>query len=396
MKAVNRPLRTAVIGVTGYGHWHLKSLRVLVEEGLAEICAATIINQDEIPDICEELRSQGCRIYSDYRTMLEAESGRIDLCCIPTGIHWHRPMTVEALRAGMHVLVEKPVAATVEDSEAMLQARNTSGKQVFVGFQNMYAADLWRTKELLVSGELGQLKSIRVQVMWPRSRSYYSRTDWAGKLNLRGIPIFDSPANNAMAHFIMMALFWGGPSRREVVNIESLEVELYRAQKIESFDTLSARAKTHDGPELLFNMSHSSECLCPAKIVVEGERGRLHWSETGGTQIENSDEDGDLKHFAPYPDTRFVMFREICKALEGRSDTVCDLDIATAHTRFIHQLHHNTEILDLPEGLVKTRTTNKDQFVYMETLHERLQQAHQSHSLLSEVGLPQARLSAQA
>ncbi len=104
-------IRAAIIGVSGYGATIYSDLMREKNNGLLEITAATIINQNEEKAKCDELKAMGCRLYTDYREMLGNE--KLDICFIPTGIHLHAPMTVAALEAGVNVVVEKPAAATV-------------------------------------------------------------------------------------------------------------------------------------------------------------------------------------------------------------------------------------------------------------------------------------------
>nr|WP_246455891.1 Gfo/Idh/MocA family oxidoreductase [Ruficoccus amylovorans] len=377
-----------MIGVSGYGNCHYESICALVDQGVVQLCAATVINPDEEVDKCAALRANGCRLYTDYRTMLTQEAGQIDLCCIPTGIGWHRTMTVAALKAGMNVLVEKPAAATVEEVEAMLDARQMTGKQVFVGFQDMYDDALWKVKERFVTGKFGRLKHLRVGALWPRSTAYYERTNWAGKLYMGHTPILDSPANNAMAHFIMIALFLAGDSRESVSTTSRLEGELFRAQRIESFDTISVRATLQNDTELFVNLSHSTEDLMPAEIVVETTAGDYTWLTDEGHTLTH--DQGKVEKF-PYrrgDTSRITMLRHICEHLQGYPSNVCTLAMARGHTAFIEQLHRKLCIQDVPTGSTNTIQTCDEDFIQIPGLSEALRKAHQQGRLLRDVGHP--------
>ncbi|MCC6416053.1 MAG: Gfo/Idh/MocA family oxidoreductase, partial [Opitutaceae bacterium] len=134
----------ALIGVSGYARIYLQLIRESLARSEIKLVAAVVINAQEEAAIVAELTGLGGAIYGDYRTMLAEERGRIDLCMIPTGIHWHAEMTIAALRAGANVLVEKPLAATLADAEAIARASSESGKFVAVGFQDYYeSATQW-------------------------------------------------------------------------------------------------------------------------------------------------------------------------------------------------------------------------------------------------------------
>src|SRR5690606_37279986 len=112
--------------------------------------------------------------------MLREQRGRIDLCLIPTGIPWHARMTIAALRAGANVLVEKPLAGSIAEVEAVHAEEKRSGKFVAVGFQDLYdPGTAWLKKEL-VSGTIGTIQAVRFLGLWPRRRSYFTRNEWAG------------------------------------------------------------------------------------------------------------------------------------------------------------------------------------------------------------------------
>ncbi|MBC2603857.1 Gfo/Idh/MocA family protein [Puniceicoccus vermicola] len=389
MKACKKTLRVALVGVSGYAHWHYNMLIALADAGRITLRACVIINQEEESARCEKLESMGSRLYGDFDQMLAEEGSELDLCCIPTGIRLHRSMTIAALDRDMHVLVEKPAAGSLEEVRQMQVARDRSGRQVFVGFQNMYADDLLHVKDLLVSRMLGAILRIKVQVCWPRPESYYTRNDWAGRLVVAGCPVFDSPANNAMAHFIMMALFWAGPTRSTMAAWSDLEAHLYRSQEIESFDTLSAKLRTQSGAEILWNMTHSSSELLRPEIVVECERGAIIWREDEGGRVcftEDSTEPDIV--FDPFPETRQVMFRKVVNVVTGSGEFVCDLDMASSHTRFIEELHRISRIQQVCGDRILERMEEGKSYRYVSGLTEMIRSAHATGTLLPQISSP--------
>lgn len=379
----DKPLRIALVGVSGYARWYYEILRNGTRAGKWSLRAVTVINQAQEQACCDELHSMGVRVYPDFDTMLAAERGQIDWCCLPVGIVWHASMTTACLRAGMHVLVEKPVASSTAQIEDMLCARNQSGHQVFVGFQNMYADGLWKIKDILISGVLGRLKRIRILACWPRANSYYHRNDWAGKIMVDGMPVYDSPANNAMAHYIMMALFWAGSTRDGHARWTDIEANLYRAQRIESFDTVSARVALDGGSDLMVNMTHSSEEHIDAQIVVECERGRIDWSEADGSRVCIQDSTTPEITLPPFPETRDVMFQHIWETLNGDGAHVCTLDMAAAHSHFIQALHRAAEICEVDPAHVHDVCIDGEVYTRIEGAGEGLKRAHEEGELFS-------------
>ncbi len=132
-----------------------------------------------------------------------------DVLTVPIGIHHHVPVSVTALQAGLHVYCEKPVAATVQDVDTLIDAQARPGRQVAVGYQHICSNAMQQLKQRVVSGRLGQLHTATMLCGWPRSKQYYSRNEWTGKLRIGRDWILDSPANNAHAHYVLNLLFAG-------------------------------------------------------------------------------------------------------------------------------------------------------------------------------------------
>ena len=121
-------INAAIIGVSGFGAVHLNDLFREHEAGRVNFVAAVIHQNQVTPENLEKIKALNVEIFTDYPSMLTKWAGKLDLCCIPTGIALHRPMTEAALAAGANVFVEKPVAPVLEDAEAMEAAARKAGK----------------------------------------------------------------------------------------------------------------------------------------------------------------------------------------------------------------------------------------------------------------------------
>ena len=97
----------------------------------------------------------GIRTYTDYRDLLaDPDVDLVDIC-LP--VELHRPVAIEALQAGKHVLVEKPIAPTLADADAMIQAAEEAGKRLFVAHVLRFFPEFAFVKQALESGEYGRL-----------------------------------------------------------------------------------------------------------------------------------------------------------------------------------------------------------------------------------------------
>ena len=116
-------LKSAIIGVSGYGRFIYNLMKEAQDQGLLNISAAVIRTPSKAQDVYDELKAAGASIFSSADEMFDALKGKIDLVCIPTGIETHRPLTIAAMKAGAHVMVEKPLAGTLEEIEEMMEAK---------------------------------------------------------------------------------------------------------------------------------------------------------------------------------------------------------------------------------------------------------------------------------
>ena len=379
--AENTP-RAALVGVTGFGARHLETLNQLRENGEVRLEAATVINREEAAESCAGLERSGVRIYDDHTAMLEAEKEGIDCVFIPTGIRWHAPMTVAALEAGCHVYVEKPAAGTVAEVDAMIAARDRAGRSVAVGFQDQYHPATRQVKQSLLDGRIGALRRISVLGLWPRPESYYTRNGWAGRLEVEGAVIRDSPAQNALAHFLMAALNYAGPSPDKAAEPVSVGGSLYRAKPIESFDTCSLRIGTDTGVEILFHASHSCATQHAPQLAFHGDSGTATWDIGKGYDFGDGGEPIEAPSGAPlFP----VAFRSMLAAVRDGKTPACPLENARCHTRVIETAHTQLTIHDAPADRIRKVTTPKGELRVIDGIEDQLRDCHENGATLGEL-----------
>jgi predicted dehydrogenase len=195
-------LRVAIVGVSGYGAILTDLLSSFAAEGKVRFVAATVVNRAQQSARCDLLERQNVRVFDDYREMFSASGPAIDLCLVPVGIPWHASVAIAALEAGCHVLVEKPLAGDYADAGRIEQAARKTGKQLFVGFQDLCDPGVWEIKEALLGKRIGEITEIRASGAWPRPVGYFERNEWAGKVTLDGVAVHDVPWNPAAGKFI--------------------------------------------------------------------------------------------------------------------------------------------------------------------------------------------------
>lgn len=139
------------VGVVGCGYWGSKHVRTLLSlEAVSRVC---------VIDPSDERRAAVTRVYprvDEYRTLSDA-LGQLDAVVIASPPTLHAPLALEAIARGVHVLVEKPLAPTVQEGQAMVRAAEKKGVTLMVGHTFEYHSAVWELRSMVQRGDLGDL-----------------------------------------------------------------------------------------------------------------------------------------------------------------------------------------------------------------------------------------------
>lgn len=343
-----RPIRIALIGVTGYALAYFEDLHKLVEAGRAQWAAATVINPEQAPEQMRFFKDHKVPVYSDYREMLDRENANIDWVCIPTAIGWHAQMTIDCLELGKQVLVEKPLAPTLQDVDAIRAAELASGITVCVGFQHTYLEETWEIKRRLLDGEIGEVKRVDCIALWPRSTHYYARNNWAGQLHDGRSWVLDSPLHNGLSHMVNLIMFWTGSTPEKPGELVRVNAEMYRAKPIEGFDTIRTVAEMANGIEAAVILTHSNTNAIDPEIRITGTKGTLIWRFRGHHTFYTRKGDYSIKTPGLLR-IREIMFETVLDRIEGKGGNYCSTEIARGTAKWVNAVHDAAPIHEVPK-----------------------------------------------
>ena len=160
--------RLALIGVGMIGKRHLKAMRDVEEAELAALV-------DTVPGVSGLAREWSVPFFETTDSMLKEIAPDGVIVCTPTEVHLEP--VLQSLDAGAHVLVEKPITASLEEARKIIEKASATRKQVLVGHHRRHYGILHKTKQLLNDGALGQL--IAVHGMWTtRKADAYYEPEW--------------------------------------------------------------------------------------------------------------------------------------------------------------------------------------------------------------------------
>ena len=385
-------INAAIIGVSGFGVTHLNDLFREHEAGRLNFIAAVIHQNQVSPENLERIKALNVEIFTDYPSMFAKLAGKIDICCIPTGIALHRPMTEAALAAGANVFVEKPVAPVLADAEAMEAAARKAGKFVAVGYQTIYQPETRRIKELILSGKLGKVKRLKCYALWPRKNAYYGRNGWAGALfGPNGNPILDSPFTNAVAHYLNLLLFYAGNTFEGTADVKSVEAGMFRVNPIESCDTADMRILTKDGKEILFYVSHAIPSTEGPISAIECEKGIIHYTqkETVVTDLEGN----EIDRFASADslETRLNVWKGVRGRIEDPNTFICTVRLASKAVLVSNAAFDSAPIVDLPASLIDSNVdADGNTLRVIRPMEELIKKCYNENRLITKADFPYA------
>lgn len=240
--------RLAVVGIHGYGVSHLRAATERLDRiDLVGVC-------DTKPDDSGRL-DPSVPVFTDVAELLDRT--RPEIVTIATPIHTHLPFAEAALRSGADVLLEKPPVATMEQFDRLLAVAAETGRVVQIGFQSLGSAAFPALDAMIDSGRLGELVGISGVGVWLRTFSYWRRSAWAGRRVIDGVPVMDGVITNPLAHATSAALRLARAQRAD--ELAEVEVDLFRANAIESDDTSVVRVVTNDGTRVTLGLTLCAE-----------------------------------------------------------------------------------------------------------------------------------------
>ncbi|MBN2304173.1 MAG: Gfo/Idh/MocA family oxidoreductase [Anaerolineae bacterium] len=195
-------LRYAVIGIgAGISRQHLEAIKAVG----GEIVGVVDINAEVGQYRAGEL---GCPYFPDTDTLL-AEAPP-DVASIITPHPFHAPQAIQCLEAGVHVLVEKPIAVEVAESDAMIAAAERAGRLLAVNFQQRLRPEIVAAHRLIQDGHLGKIQNADMKMTWTRTASYYRTSPWRGTWNGEGGGVL---LNQAPHELDLLCYLLGLPAR---------------------------------------------------------------------------------------------------------------------------------------------------------------------------------------
>ncbi|MDG0810104.1 Gfo/Idh/MocA family protein [Cohnella rhizosphaerae] len=248
--------RFGIIGCGDIAERHVEAIGQIEDAKLIAVSSRT---ESRARAIAER---EGCEWYADYRELLGR--GDIDIVCVTTSSGSHAAIGLDALNAGKHLIVEKPMAMSARDARRMVDAARERGLVLSSIAQRRFEANNQLIKRVLDAGGLGRLLLAEMTLPFYRTQAYYDSAEWRGTIAEDGGALM-----NQGIHGLDLLLWFAGDARTVFGKTATL------THRMEAEDLGLAILQFESGAYGTVMASTSVQPGYPATVSLYGETGTI-------------------------------------------------------------------------------------------------------------------------
>ncbi|MFT4752513.1 MAG: UDP-N-acetyl-2-amino-2-deoxyglucuronate dehydrogenase [Salibacteraceae bacterium] len=328
--------------IIGCGHIAKRHVIHIEEHALGNLVGVYDIDSEVMHQF-----ANACGVKS-YATLSELLADDLDVVniCTPNGTH--ADLAIQVMRSGKNVVVEKPMAISVDSAKEMEAVAKTSGVKMFVVKQNRYNPPVKRVKELLENKVLGNLLMVSVNCFWNRNADYYLQSPWRGTAKLDGGTLYTQ-----FSHFVDIIYYLFG----EIENVNGVVKNVSHKELIEFEDSGSFSFEVVTGGIGNFsfttssyqqNMEGSITIFCEnATIKVGGKYlNTIDYQVTDGfdiTDVPNSSPANNYGFYEGSMSNHDKVIDNVIEALYGREEVMTSAEEGRKVVEMISQFYEGAK-----------------------------------------------------
>lgn len=321
-----KKLRFAIIGCGRISYKHVEALVANREEAI--LVATCDIEQEKAEEKKKEYISKldasiKIEVYTDYKDMLNKED--IDVAVIATESGYHPEIAVYCMNEKKHVIVEKPMALSIEDADRMIKCAKDNNVRLCVSHQNRFNKPIQQLRTAVEENRFGRLVNGTARILWNRNMGYYTQAPWRGTWELDGGTLM----NQCIHNIDLLQWMMGGKIDTVYAQCDTF----LRDIEAEDFGAIIIRFKNG-----AIGIVEGSACVYPKNLEetlsIFGETGTV---SIGGLAVNKI----ETWRFADNRDNE----DEILKAQEGDPDTVYGFGHIPLFKDMIDAIKNNREPL---------------------------------------------------
>lgn len=381
-------VKILLIGIGGYG---VNYIHELTQNSIPQVSIEGVC--EVMPDVYKQFPVLEERKISVYQSVEEFyENHKADLAIISSPIHLHYSQTEFCLKAGSHVLCEKPVCTSVKGARALMELEEKAGHFVGVGYQLNYSEPVLSLKRDILKGKFGKPLFMKALHAMSRGSAYYRRNSWAGKIQVNDCAVNDSPFNNACAHQFQVMTFLLGGKIDQASELSDISAELYRANpEVENFDTAAVHARTEKGIPLYYYTGHSlaEKHLGPVS-EYHFEHGIVYYGRDFGEgpvteYVAEMDDGTTILYKKPKEEHRLKKLYDAIESVRNNTHPVCTIQCAIPHLEAVEHLKI-LPILPVREDQIQWSGEESDRYCCIKQAGEVLKSCYFNQQMPSEAG----------
>jgi len=285
-------VKFGIIG-TGVGaNFCAKGLSMIKDLGVAKLVAVTSRREERAKEFASKWNLNYW--YTNHEEMLERAP--IDAVIVSTPHYLHYPMTIDAIKADKHVLVDKPMAISLKEADEMINEAKKKSVKLGVNLQSRFDPTFRKVKDAVNEGRFGRLILGEATVKWFRTQEYYDSSSWRGKWATEG----GGALINQAIHTLDLLLWIMGPPKFLWGQIDTV------AHKIEVEDIAVAAIRFENGALGIIQGSTATYPGLPTRLEIHGTKGTAiiegeilkRWSVLGEEEVVMEKAKEGLKSWA--------------------------------------------------------------------------------------------------
>lgn len=264
----------AIVGTGNISNYHIQGFLTFPER--CRIVALVSTTPEKAEAIKNKYRLFDAEVFDDHKKLLGRDD--IDLVDICTPPYVHAEIAVNALKAGKNVLVEKPMAASLEECDAMLAAAKENNRLLSVVAQNRFSTGYRNLKKILDAGLIGKVLHAQANSFWWRGHSYYDLW-WRGTWEKEG---GGCTLNHAVHHIDLMAWMMGMPQEVQAV----MGNTAHDNAEVEDLSIAILKYKNGSLGQITSSVVHHGE---EQQLIFQGEKAKVAapWSVSSSAPRPN-------------------------------------------------------------------------------------------------------------
>lgn len=261
----------AIVGCGFIAKKHAKAIQEIEEATLVAVC-------DKVPEMMNfYVEEYDAKPYEELGDMLKNEE--IDVVCICTPSGLHAPLAVQIADANKHIILEKPIAMTLKETDEIIDACEKNNVKLAVVHPNRFRPVVQELRKILDQNLLGKISHVNATVNWNRNQEYYDQAPWRGTKEYDGGVLM----NQAIHNLDLLLWFMGRPE-------EVFSMEATRLRNIEAEDVSTGLIKFESG---VLGTVETSTTVYPKNyeesITIFGEKGTVKIGGANALNFEHLD-----------------------------------------------------------------------------------------------------------